>query len=58
MTTGKALGAIIDALGVSERAAHELIITIKAASEQGHSLRVIADAAGVSHEKVRQILRG
>ena len=58
MTTAEALGAVTNALRVSERSALDLIVAIKAAAAEGHSLRAIADAAGVSHEKVRQILRG
>ena len=41
-----------------DRAKRNLTENIRSASAAGLSLRAIADAAGVSHEKVRQILRG
>ena len=40
-----------------EHADRELVQAIMDARGAGMSLRAIADAAGVSHEKVRQILR-
>jgi|TARA_R110000824_G_scaffold72060_1_gene184121 DNA-binding CsgD family transcriptional regulator len=40
------------------KAIQELENEICSASADGLSLRAIAAAAGVSHEKVRQILRG
>jgi len=41
-----------------DAAIEELENDICSARGAGLSLRAIADAAGVSHEKVRQILRG
>jgi len=49
---------LVEARLACEAAERELVAQIRYARAQGLSLRVIADAAGVSHEKVRQILRG
>jgi hypothetical protein len=40
-----------------ERARNQLWTAIRTAHERGHSLRVIAAAAGLSHEQVRRIIR-
>jgi AcrR family transcriptional regulator len=40
----------------ADRAQHELEDAIAAAAEDGHSLRRIGEAAGLSHERVRRIL--
>jgi DNA-directed RNA polymerase sigma subunit (sigma70/sigma32) len=51
------LEAVIDARGISERAALELVYAIQSAAKRGYSLRAIGAAAGLSHEKVRQLLQ-
>ena len=50
--------ALDEARRAVEDADRELVQAIMDARGDGMSLRAIADAAGVSHEKVRQILRG
>ena len=50
------LAPLIEARRAVEHAARELVQAIMDARGAGLSLRAIADAAGVSHEKVRQIL--
>jgi hypothetical protein len=42
--------------GAAARAEHELEAAIVAAAEEGHSLRSIGSAAGLSHEGVRRLL--
>jgi DNA-directed RNA polymerase sigma subunit (sigma70/sigma32) len=49
---------LVEARLAFEAADRELVQAIMDARGGGMSLRAIADAAGVSHEKVRQILRG
>jgi DNA-binding CsgD family transcriptional regulator len=49
---------IVEARLACDAAERELVAQIRYARAQGLSLRAIADAAGVSHETVRQILRG
>ncbi len=49
---------LVEARRAVEHADRELVQAIMDARGAGMSLRAIADAAGVSHEKVRQILRG
>jgi AcrR family transcriptional regulator len=49
---------IVEARLACEAAEQELSQAIMDARGAGMSLRAIADAAGVSHETVRQILRG
>ena len=49
---------LVEARRAVEYADRELVQAIMDARGAGMSLRAIADAAGVSHEKVRQILRG
>ena len=49
---------LVEARLAYEAADRELERAIMDARGAGMSLRAIADAAGVSHEKVRQILRG
>jgi len=48
---------VVEARLAVEHADRELVQTIMDARGAGMSLRAIADAAGVSHEKVRQILQ-
>ena len=50
------LAPLIAARRAVEHADRELVQAIMDARGDGMSLRVIAAAAGVSHEKVRQIL--
>jgi len=50
------LAPLIEARRAVEHADRELVQAIMDARGAGLSLRAIADAAGVSHEKVRQIL--
>ena len=50
--------ALDNAAKIAAFAQRELVAQIRYAGAQGLSLRAIAAAAGVSHEKVRQILRG
>ncbi len=52
-----ALRELIDAQIAVEIADGELLQAIMDARGAGLSLRAIADAAGVSHEKVRSIVR-
>jgi len=47
---------LVEARRAVEHADRELVQAIMDARGDGMSLRAIADAAGVSHEKVRQIL--
>ena len=49
---------LVEARRAVEYADRELVQAIMDARGAGMSLRAIADAAGVSHETVRQILRG
>jgi|13_taG_2_1085334.scaffolds.fasta_scaffold36897_3 AcrR family transcriptional regulator len=49
---------LVEARLACEAAERELVQAIMDARGAGMSLRAIADAAGVSHETVRQILRG
>jgi AcrR family transcriptional regulator len=49
---------LVEARLAYEAADRELVQAIMDARGAGMSLRAIADAAGVSHETVRQILRG
>tara|TARA_R100001530_G_scaffold114680_1_gene81638 strand:+ start:408 stop:590 length:183 start_codon:yes stop_codon:yes gene_type:complete len=48
--------ALDNAAKTAEVAQRELVTQMRYARAQGLSLRAIADAAAVSHEKVRQIL--
>jgi hypothetical protein len=41
----------------AERARRDLTAAVAHASEAGHSLRQIGEAAGISHEQVRRILQ-
>lgn len=43
---------------VVEKADRDFRAAIHAAHTEGHSLRAIADAAGISHVRVLKILRG
>jgi hypothetical protein len=40
----------------AERAQAELRALIAQASDEGHSLRKLGDAAGLSHERIRRML--
>tara|TARA_R110000824_G_scaffold11522_4_gene50243 strand:+ start:454 stop:615 length:162 start_codon:yes stop_codon:yes gene_type:complete len=48
---------LVEARLACEAADRELVQAIMVARGAGMSLRAIADAAGVSHEKVRSIVR-
>lgn len=52
------LSRVSRAAGKATKARRELEEAIIAAQRAGHSLRVIAELAGMSHESVRQILQG
>ncbi|HET6908372.1 MAG TPA: helix-turn-helix domain-containing protein [Mycobacteriales bacterium] len=58
---GAALGTVLDTVATQARnlelARQGLADSVVAAVEDGHSLRQVAAAAGVSHERVRQMLR-
>ena len=49
---------LVEARLAFEAADRELVQAIMDARGAGMSLRALADAAGVGHEKVRQLLRG
>jgi len=55
--TPAAIARVRSRAGALDRARRELAEQVVAAVEEGHSLRQVGTAAGVSHERVRQILR-
>lgn len=52
-----AIAQVRSRASILERARRELAESVGAAVEEGHSLRQVGAAAGVSHERVRQMVR-
>ena len=48
---------VLESEGILERARAELHQAIRAAHQAGHSYRAIAQAAGISHQRVAQLLQ-
>jgi hypothetical protein len=56
--TSSALAHVRSRAEALERARRDLAASVVGAVEAGHSLRQVGDAAGLSHERVRHMVRG
>ena len=56
-TAAPALARVRSRARMLERARHDLTDAVAAAVDAGHSLRQVGDAAGLSHERVRHMVR-